>query len=66
MATTIERKYASAGHPSIEELKVAQGTIPTLNPRELFGSVWPDDEDIDDFLAALQEWRGHNNTDQAA
>jgi hypothetical protein len=66
VATTIEQKYASAGHPSIEELKAAQGTIPTQDPRELFGSVWPDEEDIDDFLAALHEWRGHTETDQAA
>ena len=66
MAQTIEEKYASAGHPSIEELKLAQGTIPTSDPRELFGDFWPEDENIDDFLAALREWRGHTETDQAA
>ena len=66
METTIEQKYASAGHPSIDELKVAQGTIPISDPRELFGVVWPDEENIDDFLAALHEWRGHAGTDQAA
>ena len=66
MATTIEQKYAAAGHPSIEELKLEQGTIPTSDPRELFGGIWPDEENIDDFLSALHEWRGHTETDQAA
>jgi hypothetical protein len=66
MAETIEQRYASAGHPSIEELKLAQGTIPTPNPRELFGKCWPEEENIDEFLAALREWRGHTETDQAA
>ena len=63
---TIEQQYASAGHPSTEELKLAQGTIPTSDPRELFGDFWPEEEDIDDFLAALREWRGHIDTDRAA
>ena len=66
MDGTIEEKYTSAGHPSIQELKLAQGTIPTSDPRELFGDFWPEDENIDDFLAALREWRGHTETDQAA
>ncbi len=66
MEQTIEQKYASAGHPSIEELRLAQGTIPTSDPRELFGDFWPEDENIDDFLAALRGWRGHTEADQAA
>ncbi|MBI3210961.1 MAG: hypothetical protein HYZ37_18915 [Candidatus Solibacter usitatus] len=66
MAQTIEQKYASGGHPSIEELKLAQGTIPTLDPRELVGDFWPEEENIDDFLSALREWRGHTEADQAA
>ena len=66
MGQTIEEKYASAGHPSIQQLKLAQGTIPTSDPRELFGDFWPEDENIDDFLAALREWRGHTETNQAA
>jgi hypothetical protein len=66
MGQTIEQKYASAGHPSIKELKLAQGTIPTSDARELIGDFWPEEENIDDFLAALREWRGHAKTDQAA
>ena len=57
MAETIEQKYASSGHPSIEELKHVQGTTPTSDPRELLGGFWPEEENIDDFLAALREWR---------
>ena len=66
MAETLEQKYASAGHPSIEELKQVQRTTPTSDPRELLGDFWPEEENIDDFLAALREWRGHTKTDQAA
>jgi hypothetical protein len=66
MAQTIEQKYALSGHPSIKELKQAQGTIPTADPRELIGDFWPEEENIDDFLSALREWRGHTETDQAA
>jgi hypothetical protein len=47
-------------------LKLAQGTISTSDPRELFGDFWPEEEDIDDFLAALREWRGHIEADRAA
>ncbi len=66
MWQAIEKKYTSAGHPSIEELKQAQGTISTSDPRELLGNFWPEDEKIDDFLAELRKWRGHSTTNQAA
>jgi hypothetical protein len=66
VAQTIEQKYAAAGHPSIEELKRSQGTTPISHPEELPGDFWPEEENIDDFLAALREWRDHAETDQAA
>ena len=66
MGQTIEQKYTSAGHPSVAELRLAQGTTPTSDPRELIGDFWPEEENIDDFLAALREWRGHTETDRAA
>ena len=63
----IEQKHPTAGHPSIEKLKQEQGTIPTsADVRELFGGIWSDEENIDDFLSALREWRGHAETGQAA
>jgi len=33
--------------------------------RILHGDFWPEDEPIEDFLAALHEWRGHNRADRA-
>jgi hypothetical protein len=32
----------------------------------LHGDFWPEDESIEDFLAALQEWRGKKRADPAA
>ena len=29
----------------------------TLERIKAMGSVWPEDESIDDFIAAVQEWR---------
>jgi len=41
-------------------LKMAeeQGVKP-LTPEDLkaMGSVWPEDESVDDFIAAVEEWR---------
>ncbi len=62
----IHQNYTSSGHPTIEELKAAQGTVVTENPTDLLGSFWPEDEDIDVFLATLREWRGHDEADRAA
>ena len=64
MAEMIEHKYSSNGHPSIEELKAAQGTVETADPLDLLGGFWPEDEDIDVFLETLREWRGHAQTDR--
>lgn len=41
-------------------LKMAEerGVKPlTLEDLKAMGSVWPEDENIDDFIAAVQEWR---------
>lgn len=63
MAEMIEQKYSSNGHPSIEELKAEQGTVPTADPRDLLGDFWPEEEDINAFLETLRDWRGHKGTD---
>jgi len=42
-----------------------QGTSAIADPRVLLGDFWPEDEPIEDFLQALDEWRGHRR-DQAA
>jgi hypothetical protein len=36
------------------------------DPRDFLGDFWPEEESIDDFLAALHEWRGHVKTNPAA
>jgi hypothetical protein len=54
------------GHPSIDELIAEQGVYFPRNPCDLLGDFWPEEESIDDFLAALREWRGHAKTDPAA
>ena len=52
-------KYTRQGHPTIEELAAEQRVSFPKDPRELLGDFWPENESIDDFLAALREWRGH-------
>src|SRR5262245_5419777 len=34
----------------------AQGVKPTARLEDLLGDVWPEEERVDDFLAARQEW----------
>ncbi len=59
-------RYSSSGHPSVEELTAQQGTGPITDVSVLYGDFWPEDEPIEDFLAALHEWRGHRRTAPAA
>jgi hypothetical protein len=51
------RKYCRHGHPSAEELVAAQGLTFPRDPRDLLGNFWPEEDSIDDFLAAMREWR---------
>jgi hypothetical protein len=60
------QKYSRRGHPSVDELVAAQGLSFPRDPRDLLGNFWPEQESIDDFLAALREWRGRERTDPAA
>jgi hypothetical protein len=32
----------------------------------LHGDFWPEEESIEDFLAALDAWRGHKRSDSRA
>ena len=59
-------RYSSSGHPSVRELTAQQNTGPITDVSVLYGDFWPEDEPIDDFLAALHEWRGHRRTGPAA
>jgi hypothetical protein len=55
--------YAS---PTVEDVIAQQGKGPIGDPTTLLGDFWPEDEPVEEFLAALHEWRGHNKTDRAA
>ena len=59
-------RYAAAGHPSVEQLMVEQGTGPITDVSVLHGEFWSEEESIEDFLETLHEWRGHKRTDPAA
>jgi hypothetical protein len=58
--------YSIAGHPTVEQLMAEQGTAPITDPATLHGNFWPEEESVEDFLAALDEWRGRKRTDPAA
>jgi hypothetical protein len=63
---SLTEKYTREGHPTVDELIADQGVAFPRDPNELLGDFWPQDESINDFLAALHEWRGHTKTDPAA
>jgi len=59
---SLAEKYSHEGHPSVEELLAEQRLIFPRDPHELLGDFWPEEESIDDFLAAIRDWRGHTRT----
>jgi hypothetical protein len=63
---SLAEKYIRQGHPTIDEMILEQRVEFPRDPRDLLGNFWPEEESIDDFLAALREWRGHAKTDPAA
>ena len=63
---SLAEKYIREGHPTIEELAAEQQLDFPRDPRDLLGNFWPEEESIDEFLAAIREWRGHAKTDPAA
>jgi hypothetical protein len=52
-------RYDFDANPTVDELIAQQGKGPIRDPRTLLGDLWPDDEPIEEFLAALHKWRGH-------
>jgi hypothetical protein len=53
-------RYNFDANPTLDEFIAQQGKGPTT------GNFWPEDEPIEDFLAALHEGRGHKKADPAA
>ena len=66
LSEELARKYAREGHPSVDELVAAQGLTFPRDPADVLGDFWPEEESLDDFLAALHDWRGRAKTDPAA
>jgi hypothetical protein len=59
-------RYDFDARLNIDELIAQQGKGPIRDPKILMGDFWPEDEPVEEFLAALHEWRGHNKSDRAA
>jgi hypothetical protein len=59
-------RYNFDASPTVDELIAQQGKGPIRDPKVLLVDFWPEDEPVEDFLAALNEWRGHNRSDRAA
>lgn len=58
-------KYVREGHPTIEELMAEQRVPAQLKLEDFPPDLWPED-DVEDFLAALRDWRGFRKTEPAA
>ena len=43
--------------PDLEALAAQQGVKPVTNIDELYGDFWPEDEDINEFVATIRRWR---------
>ncbi|MBK5295334.1 MAG: hypothetical protein JJE04_27105 [Acidobacteriia bacterium] len=39
------------------------GTGPITDVSVLHGDFWPEEEDVEDFIAAYREWRGHKRAE---
>lgn len=52
-------RYSFDADPSLDETIAQQGRGPITDLSILHGDFWPGQEPIEDFLAALHEWRGH-------
>ena len=51
------RTFFTAPPRTWQELAAEQGVSPVGSADELVGDFWPEDESVDDFLAAVREWR---------
>jgi hypothetical protein len=58
--------YSATGHPSVEQLIAEQGTGPITDVAVLHGSFWPEEESVEEFVATIREWRGHQRTEPPA
>jgi len=40
-----------------------QGTTSITDVSVLHGDFWPEEESVEEFVATIREWRGHNRTE---
>jgi hypothetical protein len=66
MENSNDPRYNFYANPTVDELIAQQGKGPIGDPATLLGDFWPEDEPVEEFLAALKEWRNHDRTDRAA
>lgn len=48
----------------LETLAAQQGVTPVCDTAVLPGDFWPEDENVDDFVAAIRAWRHEDNTQE--
>ena len=48
---------------SLDQIIAEQGVKPITDISILYGDFWPEDENLDDFLAAVKEWRRGNKSE---
>ena len=53
----LEELYAFEALPDLDALAEAQGVSPTTDVRDLATDDWPEDESVEDFIAAIMEGR---------
>jgi hypothetical protein len=58
-------RFNFEANPTLDELIAQQGKGPVMDTRVLHGDFWPEDEPVEEFLAALHQWRGHGRNSRS-
>jgi hypothetical protein len=66
MEASNDPRHNFYANPTVDELIAQQRKEPIRDPRSLLGDFWPEDEPIEEFLAAFRQWRGYDKSDHAA
>jgi hypothetical protein len=51
------REFMAQPRRTLPEIAAEQGVRPVRRLEDPIGDFWPEDESIDDFIAAVREWR---------
>jgi hypothetical protein len=62
LVTSNDPRHNFEASPTLDELIAQQGKGPISDVALLHGEFWPEDELVEDFLAALRGWRGHESS----